>query len=139
LALKSFRPQPLIVENVPDWVFEENSIPKGGDRWDEYSLLPEREKDVDVILKTLEKDLKVGLTPEEADKQGRARVSLDEALGDVEPHTGLAQPPSRSASSIDRTDVTTGSDRPSCYPSSPSVRSSADTTASAPYDLPNWF
>jgi len=138
LELKAFRPEPLVIENVPDWAFEENSIPRQNDRWDEFGLLPEREKDVEGILKTLGNDLRVGVSSEEAERRRCERVKLDEELGDVEPHTGKA---TRSPeSSIDCTEPSTGVGRSPSVSSDGSARSATGITPSmTPYDLPNWF
>lgn len=81
-GLRRWKPDPIVVDDVPDWAFTDNSIPKKSEKWNAYSMLPERESEVNGVIETLERDLSIGPSKAETRRLSAERERLDEALGD---------------------------------------------------------
>lgn len=81
-GLRKWKPDPIVVDDVPDWAFTDNSIPKKNEKWTSYGMLPERESDADGMIATLERDLAIGPSRAETARVMKARRQLDETLGD---------------------------------------------------------
>jgi hypothetical protein len=125
-ALRAFRPEPIVVDELPDWVFHGSTLPQRDRKWTDYSLLPERQSDVDGLIAMLEADLRVGSTAADAARAESARLRLDEELGDVPPQAVSA------ASSSPPASLPPASPRPADAPAPASA-------PAAPYELPPWF
>lgn len=82
-GLRRWKPDPIVVDDVPDWAFTDNSIPKKSEKWNSYSMLPERESEFNGVIETLERDLQIGPSKAEAKRIRQERERLDEALGDA--------------------------------------------------------
>lgn len=128
-GLRAYRPQPVTVDDLPDWAFGESTLPQPERKWTGYSLLPERESEVTGLIETLEKDLNIGPSRQEAARMTRERRRLDEALGDE--RSPADSPLDRAARPI----VPTIDDGPA-VPIPPPSPPAPDEPA---YDLPGWF
>jgi hypothetical protein len=129
-GLRAYKPQPVTVDDLPDWVFSESTVPGREKKWQGLSLLPERESEVAGLIETLEQDLKIGPSKKESARMAREQARLDETLGDA------GSPADSPLDRAERPVVPTIDDGPGV----PKAPTSPPSPSGEPaYDLPGWF